>query len=107
VTVGGTQRLKTMQKSGVAVTYSCRTACDVKAKLSIPAKVARKLHIKPTLATAIAHNAGPAAGTLRLKPSSPTMKRLIKAKRVDATLDVTLSNTSVAETFSDDVAIRR
>jgi hypothetical protein len=107
VTVGGLQRLKSIQKSGVAVTYSCRSACDVKATLSIPSKAARKLHIKPTLATITAHNAGPIVGKLKLKPTAATIKRLNKAKRVDATLDVTLSNATVAETFSDDVAIRR
>jgi hypothetical protein len=107
VAVGGTQRLKSIRKSGVAVTYSCRAACDVKATLTIPAKAARKLHIKPTLASAAASNGGPVSATLKLKPSAATMKRLNRAKRVDATLDVTLSNAAVAETFSDDVAIRR
>jgi hypothetical protein len=107
VAVGGVQRLKSIKKSGVAVTYSCRSACDVTAKLSIPSKTARKLHIKPTLAIATAHNLGPAAGKLKLKPAGATIKRLNKAKRVDATLDVTLSNDTIAETFSDDVAIRR
>jgi hypothetical protein len=105
--VDGVQRLKAIRKSGVAVTYSCRSACDVTARLSIPSKTARKLHLKPTLATATAHNLGPASGKLKLKPASATLKRLNKAKRVDATLDVMLSNATIAETFSDDVAIRR
>jgi hypothetical protein len=107
VSVGGVQRLKSIQKSGVAVKYSCRAACDVKATLTIPTKTARKLHIKPTLALASARNGGPVSGTLKLKPTSGTLKRLKRASKVDATLDVTLSNAAVSETFSDDVAIRR
>jgi hypothetical protein len=107
VSVGGVQRLKSIQRSGVAVKYSCRAACDVKATLTIPARIARKLHIKPTLALVTARNAGPVSGTLKLKPASATLKRLKRASKVDATLDVTLSNTAVSETFSDDVAIRR
>lgn len=35
------------------------------------------------------------------------VRRLRRASKVDATLDVTLSNAAVSETFSDDVAIRR
>jgi hypothetical protein len=107
VTVGGVQRLKSIQKSGVAVKYSCRAACDVKATLTIPAKIARKLHVKPTLALVTARNAGPTSATLRLKPTSATLKALKRASKVDATLDVTLSNAAISETFSDDVAIRR
>jgi hypothetical protein len=42
-----------------------------------------------------------------MKLPAATLKRLNKAKRVDATLDVTLSNAAISETFSDDVAIRR
>jgi hypothetical protein len=105
--VGGVQRLKSIQKSGVAVRYSCRAACDVRAALTIPAKVARKLHIKPTLALVTARNLGPASATLKLKPTSAVLKALKRASKVDATLDVTLSNSAIAETFSDDVAIRR
>ena len=39
--------------------------------------------------------------------SLASLHHAAKAKRVDATLDVTLSNDTIAETFSDDVAIRR
>jgi len=105
--VGGVQRLKSIQKSGVAVKYSCRAACDVRATLTIPVKIARKLHIKPTLALATARNPGPTSATLKLKPASATLKGLKRASKVYATLDVTLSNAAISETFSDDVAIRR
>jgi hypothetical protein len=107
VTVGGTQRLKAIQKSGVAVKYSCSAACDVKVTLTVPGKTARKLKVKPTLAIATASNPGPVSATLRLKLPAATLKRLNKAKRVAATLDVTLSNVAISETFSDDVALRR
>jgi hypothetical protein len=107
VDVAETQRLKSVQKSGIAVKYSCKAACDVRATLSIASSAARKLHLKAKLATAAATHGGPAQGTLKLKLSKATIKRLQKAKRVAATLDVTISNAAISESFSADVALRR
>ncbi len=94
-------------RSGVVVRYSCRNACDVRVTLTIPRSVARKLRVKPTLATAAAHLAGPAQTTLKLQLASAAMRRLRTKKHIQATLDVTLANGAISESYSDDVTLRR
>ena len=103
VDVGGSARMK----SGVVVRYACRSACDVRATLTIPRSVARKLRVKPTLATATARHSGPAQASVTLKLSSSAIRRLRTKKHVPATVDVTLADDAISESYSDDVTLRR
>jgi hypothetical protein len=107
VDVRESQKLATAEKNGVVVSYSCRTACDMAATLTISFSTARKLKLSRTLAKATQHAAANAKATATLRLSKATAKRLKNVKRLAATVTIVLSNENFSEHFDTDVTMRR
>jgi hypothetical protein len=97
------QKLANVTKKGLTARYTCKAACAMSATLTVSSSTAKKLRIPRTLAKATGAN----GGTITLKLSKTTLKRLKKVKSVSTTLDVELTNGVVSEDYSDDVTIRR
>jgi hypothetical protein len=107
VDVAGRQRLARVASKGLPVRYSCTTACDVSATLSLRAATARRLHVSPTLATGAARQPLGGKGVIRLELSRATIKRLQRVDRLAVTVHVTIGNASLSERYSARVSLSR
>jgi hypothetical protein len=83
-------KLGKLRKRGIRVQVACPAACRVSAALVISKRRARALKVPRTIARASRKS----AGTLRLKVSRKTARRLSRVKKLQVTLVVNLRNAS-------------
>lgn len=95
-------------KHGIAVTLSCRTACNVRATLSVPRTVARRAHLAQTaVGSATASRASAGQFTLHVKLSRKARAALQRRGnvKVDLSLIVTTPD-GVVHPFGKRLALR-
>jgi hypothetical protein len=89
-------RLSTLVRKGLSARVDCTARCRLAAKLIVDRGTARKLGLASakgdvTVATASASRSAAGVAVLKLRPKSKAGKRLARAKRVKARLEVIAS----------------
>ena len=95
-------------KRGIAVTLSCRTACSVRAKLSVSKAVARRAHLARTAvgsATASRASAGQFTLHVKLTRKARSALRRLGTVKVDLSLTVTTPD-GVVHSFGKRLTLR-
>jgi hypothetical protein len=102
-----TQRLSRMAR-GVRLDVACPAACEIKLRLTVSRRNARRLHLKNTT-VATGRGAGSNAGVVhvRARPKRAVARRLTKASKLTVSVTGSVTTASGATSVSRSITFKR